>query len=503
MKNILTVRSAFGALALLMGLSWTAPRLAAEESRLYVDTDWKGWHSNGTAAAPWPDLTPDTWSTITKRLAAGPVTVFFNSRQHRMGRGVDLTRASANSFGKNRLTFDGNSFYHPDESQAQWTPETDSAQKAPMEWFNSEDKAHLKRSMVTIRGFRLTAGAGQKAVSIAGDDWVLESCDCSQLQGTTKGPCVLVVPTADHKHVGSGAYVAPCTNIVIRGNEVHDSYGEAIYVGGGGSQPGEAGSGYPSHDQILIESNIIHDAGSRGKQGDGIDVKGGIGHVTIRGNDIYHLSSFESRCDVRTIVMEGQAPGLNQSYLIERNRLHDCTGIMDGAIALADTWGLPQRVIIRNNLIYNISGKPTRAPGGITIYAMTDGASICNNTICHCAGFGINLVTGSNVEVFNNLIFDNHANSAEVNLKKGVSVQSDYNAFEPPWGYDGEGAHSLSLSAADLANALMNPSAGDFRLKPGSPMAGKGEVSKMYSDDFTGRVRGETWDIGAFNSTSR
>jgi hypothetical protein len=489
-------------MAVLAAAVLLAPEWVAAESRFYVDTDRKGLLSNGSASAPWQDLSGGTWAAITKALAGGPVTVYFNSRQQRMGRAVELVQASARALGKNLLTFDGSSYYDSTEKRGLWIAETDPARKAPVEGFNAENLAHVKRSLVTIRGFKIIAQGGHKAVVIAGDNWTLENCDCSHAPGAIRGPCVLVAATSDKKHEGSAAFTLPCTNIVIRGNNIHDSYGEAIYVGGGGSQPGEPGSGYPSHDNILIESNIIHDAGTRGKQGDGIDVKGGISHVTIRGNDIYHLASFENRCDVRAIVMQGQLRGLSQSYVVERNRIHDCTGIEDGAIAIVDTWGVSQSVNIRNNVIYNISGKPGRPPSGIKIYSSADTVSLCNNTIEHCEGFGIFVVGGVHVILRNNLLLANHGGQAELGIK-GVAAQSDYNAFEPPLGYASEGAHSLSLSAAQAAASLVNLSGGDFRLSSGSSLAGKGEALSGFADDFAGRVRGVDWAIGAFDAGSQ
>ena len=69
-------------------------------------------------------------------------------------------------------------------------------------------------------------------------------------------------------------------------------------------------------------NNEIYNTGRWGGQGDGIDVKGGIQGLTVRGNDIHDVAYAEQ--GARGIVMQGQIVptaniGILQTY--ERNSL--------------------------------------------------------------------------------------------------------------------------------------------------------------------------------------
>src|SRR5438045_618854 len=139
-----------------------------------------------------------------------------------------------------------------------------------VQYLDAQNSGHLKYSNIRINGFRIVRNTGGKLVSICGDNWTVENCDMSHTSTATDGPGLYLVPAADSAHEGSSAYAPPCSNIIIRNNRVHDTFGEALYMGGGGASPGTAGSGYPAHDHILIESNTIYRASIWGGQGDGI-----------------------------------------------------------------------------------------------------------------------------------------------------------------------------------------------------------------------------------------
>jgi len=278
---------------------------------------------------------------------------------------------------------------------------------------------------------------------------------------------------------------------MIRNNIVHDTFGEAIYLGGAGPNDGTPGSGYPSHSHITIESNIVYNAGGWGGQGDGIDVKAGICFLTIRANEIYDITN--SPVKARAIVIQGQVPGASQTTLIEGNRIHDCTRIEDAAVVVVDTWGTPQGVTIRNNVIYNMN------EAGIRIYNSQDTVRIYNNTFWGCGSVAI--LAFSQVSVMNNLAFNNNRDEAQVAFVGGTA-QCDYNAYSGQWGYSPVGPSSVSLSATDLTNTVTSAATGDFTLKAGSPVIGKAKVLSGFRSDIVGRARGAFWDIGAYQHTS-
>jgi hypothetical protein len=482
---------------------------AAAETFFYLDSAWTGAQS-GTSSAPWTSLSGEAWDAINARLQTGGVTIYFSARKADTGVDglydsngdggqdiIDLTHRTANS--PFFLTFDGSSYYNSNEANPAWVANP-GPNMCVVQAFEAQNAAHLKYSNLRIHGFRIVRNTGGKLVSISGDNVTVDNCDMSHTATATDGPGLYLVPTADASHEGTAYYAQPCTNVVIRNNIVHDTFGEAMYIGGGGSHPGQTGAGYPSHSHILIESNTIYRASIYGGQGDGIDVKGGIDFLTIRANEIYSLSSFNSAYDVRAMVMQGQfQQRTGQTRLVEKNRIHDCSGLEDAAISVNNSWGNPQGLTLRNNLIYNIKAN-RGTPGGIKVYGSQDVVGIYNNTIYNCAGFGVDVQNGAQAAVINNLaVYNNIGNSPPEG--QAASIVSDGNAFSLPWVFPSEGPHSVGLSKADIVTTLANPSAGDFHLKAGSPVLSKGIVLSDFADDIAGNVRGAIWDIGAYQSS--
>src|SRR5256885_4107756 len=349
-------------------------------TNFYVDSDWTGTKS-GTASQPFSILDTAAWSAINAALGTGSVTIYFSARKaasdapryyDTAGNGVqleiDLTNKTTG--GSNLLTLDGKSFYNTSESSPSWSAYA-GTNMCVVRDFNSENISHLKYSNITIHGFNIICNAGTKLVTICGDNWTVENCDASHTIAATDGPGILIVPTADGAHDGSSYYAPPCNNVTIQNNVIHDTFGEAIYLGGGGSSPGTLGSGYPSHTNVSVLNNEIYNAGRWGGQGDGIDVKGGIQGLIVRGNDIHDVAYTEGGC--RGIVTQGQivpSTGLGTLQTYERNYIHNCSHIT-GAITLADTWGVPAGVVIRNNIISTIT-QSAGSTAGITVYSTQD-----------------------------------------------------------------------------------------------------------------------------------
>ena len=471
----------------------------------YVDSHWTGAQS-GSAAQPWTYLSSSAWTSINNALAGGNVTVYFAARPASSDTddlydtngdgiqdGIDLSKRS--DTGGSVLTLDGNSQYNTSAASPSWLSYSGKS-KCRIGYLTAQNASHVKYSNITIHGFHVATLDGNKEIGICGDNWVIENCECEHTSTSSNGPGILLVPTSDSAHEGSSYYAPACTNITIRNNIVHDTYGEALYIGGGGIMDGTAAAGYPSHSYITIESNIVYNAGTWGAQGDGIDVKGGIRYLTIRANEIYNINS---TAGVRAIVVQGQLAGAAQTTIVERNRIHDCAAIEDAAIAVVNSWGTPQGVTIRNNLIYNING-PSGA-SGIKVYDSQDAVRIYNNTISSCAASGILVVSAPQVVVMNNLVFGNNSGGSQVSLSAS-SVQCDYNAYGGNWGYSSPGGSSLSLSATALISTVVSAATGDYRLQAGSPVIGKATVLSGFSNDVASNLRGTSWDTGAYQHTS-
>jgi hypothetical protein len=482
----------------------------------YVDADWQGV-SCGTAAQPLTNFHNVTWTTIASTLSNGPVTIYFNSRQQTTNTGVDLTGVPATAFGTYLLTLDGKSFYNASETSPSWVAETNPTNLANVQWVGAEDDFHLKRSLVTIHGFRVGV-LSDKGIAIAGDNWIVELCDVSALPGSTKGPTVLLCSTADANHNGSTAWTPPFTNIIIRTNAIHDTFGEAIYLGGGGMFTNwyDVGAGYPSHSHVWVQGNTIYrtayngQPGSGGGQGDGIDIKGGIDYLTVEGNNIYAINDPNDN-GTRAIVMQGLTNGANQVRIIRNNYIHDCLGVSDAGISVANGWGVVQGLQIYNNVIVNLTGGGLYGtngynPCGIKIAQSQDTVLIFNNTIYNCISYGLNVgTTNAPVGFTNNLVWGNNSNGIgnQVNILKGVVIGSDYNAYQGTWGYSGEGSHSVALTSNQMALTVINPQAEDFQLFPGAPIVGLGfSLKTFFTTDLAGSLRGLSWNIGAYNFIS-
>jgi hypothetical protein len=451
-------------------------------------------------------LSSSAWTSINNALATGGVTIYFSARQASSDTddiydtngdgiqdGIDLSKRS--DTGGNVLTLDGNSKYNTSATSPNWLPYSGKS-KCRVGYLTAQNASHVKYSNITIHGLHVATVDGNKQIGICGDNWIIENCECEHTSTANNGPGILLVPTADSAHEGSSYYAPACTNILIRNNIVHDSFGEALYMGGGGIMDGTAAAGYPSHSHVTIESNIVYNAGTWGAQGDGIDVKGGISDLTIRANEIYNINS---TAGVRAIVVQGQLAGAAQTTLIERNRIHDCAALEDAAIAIVNSWGTPQGVSIRNNLIYNIRGSSGAC--GIKVYDSQDAVSIYNNTISGCPTFGILVASAPQVLLMNNLVFGNNSSGSQVSLSAS-SVQCDYNAYGGSWGYSSPGGSSLSLSATALASTVISAATGDYRLQAGSPVIGKATALSGFSNDVVNNLRGTAWDIGAYQHSS-
>ena len=464
----------------------------ASGNTFYVDSDWKGTQS-GTASQPWQYLSSSAWSAINSALGSGDVSVYFSARKAASDSddiydtngdgsqdGIDLTMKSYT--GSSVLTLDGNSKYNTSESSPNWAAYSGES-KSRLRYLTAQNSAHLKYSNITIHGFHVATTDAHKEIAICGDNWIVENCECEHTSSSSDGPGILLVPTADSTHEGSSAYAPACNNIIIRNNVVHDTFGESLYIGGGGVMDGSSGAGYPSHSNVTIEGNTIYNCGSRGGQGDGIDVKGGIKNLIIRANEIYNLSG----SGVRAIVMQGQRSGASQTTVIERNRIHDCNRIEDGAIALSDSWGIPQGVNIRNNVISKVNA------AGIKVYASQDTVGIYNNTIASCGSVAI--LSYAPVSVINNLVYGNNGGGSQVSLSSG---SCDFNAYGGNWGDASVGSSSMTLSSTQWGSTVTSPSSGDFSLKSTAPVIGKAKVLSTFSNDLLDNPRGSSWDIGAY-----
>lgn len=468
------------------------------EKQFYVDPEYLGASEIGSAYAPFKYLDGNAWNAINASLAHENTVVYFASRKaltdqnkiydkgsDGMPREIDLCHRDPKT--ANTLSFNGRKYYNSNQAAPRWDVNT-GLSRCSVAGFNSQNERHQKYSNIIIEGFTIRKDVDGKAISICGDNWVVTNCDISHGKSVKDGPLFLIVPTADQHFEGSSSYAPDCHNIRIENNVIHDSYGELIYIGGGGCSKSDPTGmavcqGFLSHTGILIKNNKLFNGGIFGGQGDGIDCKAGIRDLVIGGNEIFNLNSPTAR----GIVLEGQSTnGPVQDIVIENNHIHHCTHLEDAALTLANSWGTPNGVIIRNNVI------ESNDAAGIKVY---DGQSIkiVGNTIVSNRSFGI-VVSSGPVEIRNNLLIENNNKSAQVFLC-GACKNSN-NGFSNTWG-KGACAHCVpECSMPDFADAQKSR----FWLKPNAPEVRKGIAVAEDSLDILGNKRKPPVGIGAYES---
>jgi len=474
----------------------------------YLDPDVSGGTQVGTQANPFNTLDASAWMIINHALAIDDVTVYCSARNagtdtnQLWNAQVDLTRKTPNPTGT--LTFDGKSFWNSSDTTPNWSAYTGTS-RCQMFGFVAESVAHTKYSKVTIDGFVITqdSSTGTSAILVCGDSWIIQNSDISSKPGTTVGPLIYWLSTSDDLHEGTDGYCNPQSGLVIQDNVIHDSRGELLYIGGAGCKltasdadrfalrtDNGACGGVPSNSNLTIQRNRLYNCGSRGPQGDCIDVKAAVVNVTIRENDISgNRNDNNSRC----IVMQGTADGETQNYLIERNKIHDCLGVDDAAIAIVQDWGTPNGIVVRNNIIANVTGRV-----GECIHVddtQAAGVQIYNNTISGCQSYGIVVFAGV-VTVQNNAILNSNSGRAQTSMSG--TIASDHNAFAGTWG------GTCTSCVPELASAAFtNVGTGDFTLPSTSLLIDKGTTIASFSDDYrnTLRPQGLAWDVGAYEFT--
>jgi len=464
------------------------------QTAFYVDPTFTGT-GDGSAQAPWrafEDGNPDQatqWSAINGALAAGPVIIYFSARQattdvaEEILGSVSVNRTDKSS---NRLTLDGMSKYNTNDANPSWADNGSSRMRIRMSsgcCFSIGWDGEGKQDYVTLRGFEVT-GSGAR-ITWGGSYSVLEyiwSHDVTHLGATVQfGGAVSDYPAC--RDLGKSH------DITVRNIRVERSIGEGIYIAGTYVLPSDGGcpSYGNTHSDILIEGNTIIDPGSNGEEGDGMDLKAGLMNVTVRNNVITKThNAFEGGA----ITSSGVFPPAKTNYLIEGNRLY----AVEGGMAL----GLQNGTIIRNNLVYNCTGGTNTGiyVEGDATYPNTN-MEIYNNTVYGCAA-GVGLAATNSARLRNNLLF---GGAYPIAGYDSTGVDSDYNLMTPTGSQFPEGTNSIILTAT--TGIVVDPSAGDFHLSPGSPAKSKGtDLSQSgFQTDIEGTARPQgTWSIGAYES---
>jgi len=278
---------------------------------------------------------------------------------------------------------------------------------------------------------------------------------------------------------------ANCSNIVISGNEIELAVN-------GGSQECLTLSGI---DRFEVRYNYIHHGSlsqtlEHSTGGEGIDTKVGCSNGKIYKNCVYHtynkLGIYVDAWDQYTSNIE-----------VFDNTVHDCG---TGFAVASEAGGELENIEFYNNLAYDNDG------WGIFVNAWHDDSvlkhgKVINNTFYNNGG---GIYIGD--EIFENLIVRNNISSQneqaqlqdtseEKHRNQQTQIHVDYNLIDGfrDWWCEIYGAKPVVGDPC-----FVNPSLGDFHLKPNSPAIDKGLPIDAPSYDFEGdpRPAGSGYDIG-------
>jgi hypothetical protein len=471
------------------------------QTAFYVDPTYTGTVQNGSAAQPWRDFREGNsqyaaqWQAINAALLKGPTIVYISARQaatdapevingrikiDRLPRGLDPS--------PHRLVIDGMSKYNTNDATPVWgdyagpqkTRIAPGSGSLSIGWQDDQQRDH-----VTIRGFEVT-GRGAR-IRWGGHDSVLEHIWSHDVSGT--GATVQFNQAmSDHPECRD---LGKSERITVRNNRIERGIGEGLYIAG--NYRFTTWGGCPSygntHKNILIEGNTIVQAGLKGDQGDGIDLKAGLMNVTVRDNIIERATAAGSWSGNGGdgIVCEGVFPPALSNYLFERNRIFSGTGygIMVGSVNGA---------VVRNNVMYAnrgglyLSGEPQYPAFSVAVY---------NNTV-----HGQNMLIGEThgIAIRNNLIFGFSTNRFAIDGWHFSGLDSDYNLFAPRGSALPEGSHTLVRASNE--GIVASRTTGNFHLSEPSAARDRGVslTGTGFATDYEGKPRplGPAWDVGGY-----
>lgn len=413
----------------------------APATTYYIDPDYGGGNgaSDGSAARPWTSLGTTQWTAINAALATGSVTVYGSAREagsataETLGGALMMQRSDAST---HRLTFDGMTFYNTNDaapSSSTWVPTYSTTYK--MQLTNGGSSLALgwahgdgAQDYITLRGFEASGNISR--VAFGGSHLVVEHLYVHDITGNGAAVTLLY---GNYDEASCAEDIGHFDDVVIRFNRIERTYGEALYIGGNNHCTVSPAN---QHSNILIESNVIVDAGANGGQGDGIDLKDGLTNVTVRGNIITNARN-------GGMTLAGGYGG-DQNYLIEWNTI---TGsVAEAGILIGSSWGDPQQYVFRHNVIQNntLIGIKFSGLSGLDIDTMT----VQYNTLTGNGTYGLYAANVDYLTALNNLIFSNYPASPNLQMAVTTGVRdsgtalSDYNLFSP--GLSDSNANAIS-----------------------------------------------------------
>ncbi len=223
-------------------------------SIFWVDAEAEG---EGSESSPWAE--PD-WEVVDTALAQGHVELRFDAYDTWSERLV-VRRSDT---GPHRLVLAGRGHVHG-EGGWTWAPDVRATMPGVLTPY---DEGPVHR--VTVRGFEVTGSRDKGIRWEAGDEVLIED---NLVHDNGGSPSISLEYSSRSGHAS--------THFAVRNNHVWDQRGECIYIGGSG------GEGEPSHAEVVVEGNLVHDCRSAlDTKHDGINIKDRMGQVTVQHNAV-------------------------------------------------------------------------------------------------------------------------------------------------------------------------------------------------------------------------
>jgi len=295
---------------------------------------------------------------------------------------------------------------------------------------------------------------------------------------------------------GYGVDVRGSDHVTVQNCTVHNAFKTGIFAA--------------FSDYYIVQNCTSHNNGEHG-----IYNSNSSDYGVVRGNYVYSNASFGVHTN-GDYTMGGD--GVISNWLLEKNNSsNNVTGLNFDQV---------ETTVVRNNLIYNFSGK------GFSLYGSGTGVGSRNNRILNNTAlsktdgssyYTFLILGGSGPapvgnKVFNNILYHystaNNRGSLCIATSAETNFESDYNVVMNYFGLD-DAAQILTLAqwrslgydvhsiqATDTA-LFVNPAANDYHLKAGSPAINAGTALADVADDYEGnsRPQGGAYDIGCYEAS--